>query len=249
MKKVLALLLTSGCFMFSGCTAIMWGQHSQNMKSTNVYKWVEIDKDTLIVISKQQSDNAIIFQGEKYWFVLDEKSSEKLNAILTSRLKNNLKVVSNWGEAANADTVYQNGLSVNTELEQQTFSVNVRLAYIPNQIPNEQDKELLKSFEFSRQQSKDNDELRPYYLRNSLSLTGKIYQNPQTKKAGDYTLQKSIPIHIKKREKDNFESTSNAIENTIDTAGVIAMTPYTIAGDLVLIPLLFIGAGIQNITQ
>ena len=182
--------------------------------TTNLWKedkteiaYSPIDTDSLIALGENSKTGQLVIIGEKYWFVLTQKSSEKIRPIISAKLSAPVKT----------NETIKITLS---NYKKNEFDAFVTLYYSP---VNEAEKEKVKNIGF---------QCLPNYCQKIFgSIYGEIYKNNEVKLTQKDRLKQKLPIEIKAESK-----TRTSVVKGTNVIRKILQTPATLIGDILLLP-------------
>ena len=188
--------------LLSAClTTNLWKED----KTEIVYS--PIDTDSLIALGENSKTGELVIIGEKYWFVLTQKSSEKIRPIISAKLSAPVKT----------NETIKITLS---NYKKNEFDAFVTLYYSP---VNEAEKEKVKNIGF---------QCSPNYCQKIFgSIYGEIYKNNEVKLTQKDQLKQKLPIEIKAESK-----TRTSVVKGANVIRKMLQTPATLIGDVLLLP-------------
>lgn len=188
--------------LLSAClTTNLWKEN----KTEIVYS--PIDTDSLIALGENLKTGQLVIIGEKYWFVLTQKSSEKIRPIISAKLSAPVKT----------NETIKITLS---NYKKNEFDAFVTLYYSP---VNEAEKEKVKNIGF---------QCFPNYCQKIFgSIYGEIYKNNEVKLTQKDQLKQKLPIEIRAESK-----TRTSVVKGANVIRKILQTPATLIGDVLLLP-------------
>ena len=186
--------------------------------TTNLWKedkteiaYSPIDTDSLIALGENSKTGQLVIIGEKYWFVLTQKSSEKIRPIISAKLSAPVKT----------NETIKITLS---NYKKNEFDAFVTLYYSP---VNEAEKEKVKNIGF---------QCLPNYCQKIFgSIYGEIYKNNEVKLTPKEPLKQKLPIEIRAESK-----TRTSVVKGANVISKILQTPATLIGDVLLLPFQFL---------
>lgn len=231
------ILGTAAVFMLNGCTAILWGQEgwlasSKGMTHKEQKKTVKkAGIDQIRAFAKTQTEsqtlppNRLLMMGDKYWYLVDESDSKELVPVLNSKLSQRFTISQTHPKTGKPVNQIQ---ELHVGIEGDRFNID-RLCLNYSISPNLPESEQQREQNILEQQSfkyKGND-----YQRCFGNILGRIYNKPDNLPV-DYQFERSIPTQLYTVSSKEITKVDGKI-----VARNLALTPFTLVGDIILLPL------------
>lgn len=231
------ILSAAAVFMLNGCTGLLWEQEGLVAGSRGM-----THKEQKITVKKAGTDqirafaktnatsktlppNRLLMMGDEYWYLVDEDDSKALVPVLGSKLSQRFTI---------SQIHPKTGKSVNkikelhVGIEKGKFTID-RLCLNYSISPNLPDSEQRREQNMLEQQSFEHDGNN--YQRCFGQVWGQVYNKPDNLPA-EYQFEQSIPVQLYTVSRKDVKKVNGKI-----VARNIALTPLTLAGDIVMFPL------------
>lgn len=224
--KLLSLMVGAlSALSLSGCTIALW---SMNPASKTTYNYQDAGIDKVYAFGQTQKDSSqlkagsLVMMGEKYWYALDKNAAQQLLPVLNAKLARQYQIKDHYHNDVE-------GLPVDIQHKEQRFTSDFCLHYTTH---NAKEIAILQDLSF-----KQWDKQPATYTKCFVNL-GKVFAKPVSAKA-DYRFEQSVPVVLRVRTESKDVNVINLLNN-------IVMTPFAVAGDLVILPLVGIGTLIHK---
>ncbi|WP_373819294.1 hypothetical protein [Glaesserella sp.] len=206
MKLLKILFLSLSTMLLSGCFTLLNWEDREPISSGN--QKVEVDEDNLTAFGMVKSTQQLVMIGEKYWFVADAESSKQIKALIDAKLP---------------ETFNTYGLQVELDKEAKNWKTNAGISYTTADTQAEITKLKQLGFKSYCPECPKNTQYVHQY-----PLQGQLYKKADIQIAESGKLRKAIPVKLV-TEKYQI----NGVGSTLAT---IALTPITLASDIVTLP-------------
>lgn len=206
MKLVKFLLLSLSAILLSGCFTMLNWAERDPISSGN--EMVEVDSDKLTAFGMLKSTQQLVMIGEKYWFVADAESSKQIKALIDAKLP---------------ETFNTYGLQVELDKEAKNWKINASISYTTADTQTEIAKLKQLGFESRCPECPKNTQYVHQY-----PLQGQLYKKADIQIAESGKLRKAIPVKL--------VTEKYQINGVGSTLAAIALTPITLASDIVTLP-------------
>lgn len=226
----------------NGCTGLLWSQNgflagSRDMvdnQYTTEYRDIGNDDIRAFAMVKPDSQtlpaNSLLMMGDNYWYAVDPKKSQELVAALRAPLSQRFQILVS---KPNEKAVYSASDSLYLDIsksEDGSMTFGIPALCLKYSVPTElsaaaQQKERNALLQADFKLNQGNTYSTCFY-----HIHGTIYAKPE-KLPAEYQFERSIPVHL--------YSSSTKIEKDVNGKMVlrnIALTPFTVVGDIVLLP-------------
>ncbi|WP_373767812.1 hypothetical protein [Glaesserella sp.] len=206
MKLLKILFLSLSTMLLSGCFTLLNWEDREPISSGN--QKVEVDEDNLTAFGMVKSTQQLVMIGEKYWFVADAESSKQIKALIDAKLP---------------ETFNTYGLQVELDKEAKNWKTNVGISYTTADTQAEITKLKQLGFESRCPECPKDDQYVQQYR-----LQGQLYKKADIQIAESGKLRRAIPVKL--------VTEKYQINGVGSTLAAIALTPITLASDIVTLP-------------
>lgn len=223
-------------FMLNGCTGVLWkqegflaGSHGMNYEEQKITV-KEAGEDQIRAFAKTNAagktlpPNRLLMMGDKYWYLVDENASKALVPVLSGKLSQRFTISQTHPKTGKPVNQIQ---ELHVGMEEDKFTIN-RLCLNYSISPNLSESEQKQEQNMLEQQSFKHE--RNNYQRCFGNIRGHVYNKPD-KMPADYQFERSIPVQLYTVSSKYVNKVNGKI-----VARNLALTPFTLAGDIVLLP-------------
>lgn len=215
----------------NGCTLLLWGKDSPFRETTTRHELAKDEIQAFAMVGKPHSQlqqGSLVMMGKQNWFVVNPQDSAKLQGVLNVKLDKAFQIVDRYQH----EPLKSFPVELKT-VDSNDFSTEFCLRYNTGKAA---DIAKLKALSFKEVQPKQSaQKTNPYYIY-CTQASGQFYRTPQNHQA-DYRFETPFPVSVTYQVSKTHTDVGQLLGN-------IAMTPITLAGDVVLVPILLLGGAV-----